>query len=176
MVAEPVGALRDALTGLPLDPGQSLWRCARCRAAFHADSRATLAAENDGNCLSCGHAVLEPVLPAPAAAPAPALATLTARVCWLGPAAEPGFIVALLEDKPWRQARKLVFPPGVTHSAAAARFIAGLEGRTVTVGGRMDAEGPLGPRIVVTDLAAVRLVPPTPVPSTPATGGHAHVP
>jgi hypothetical protein len=154
MVAELSVGICDGLTGEPLDPRQRLWRCARCHTCYHEASRAMLQAENRGCCLSCTATRFEPFSVAAPSGPA----TLAARVWWVGAAAEPGFYVAVLENKPWRQARKLIFPPAFSAQPGACRFIASLADREVTVRGDLASDGPLGPRIVITDRSMVRAI------------------
>jgi hypothetical protein len=165
VTAEPTEAVCDGLTGAPLDLTQPLWRCTRCRTCYHDDSRRTLQEENGGGCLACGSTDLQRFTPAPAPRAHPTAAaaplaegpvTLTARVWWLGPAAEPGYYVAVLEKKPWRQALKLIFPPALAAQPGAMAFIAGLTGREITARGHLATDGPLGPRIVVTDRRMLR--------------------
>jgi hypothetical protein len=160
VTAEPAEAVCDGLTGARLDLTQPLWRCTRCRTCYRDDSRRTLQEENGGGCLACGGTNLQRFTPdpaPPAAAPVEGPVTLTAHVCWLGPAAEPGFYVAVLENKSWRQALKLIFPPALTAQPGAMAFIAGLTGREITARGPLATNGPLGPRIIVTDRRMLRL-------------------
>ncbi|MBV8189082.1 MAG: hypothetical protein JO339_17705 [Alphaproteobacteria bacterium] len=152
MTAELTASLCDGLTGEPLDPRQRLWRCTRCRTCYHEASRAALQAENLGRCLSCTATTFEPFSVAPSGSPV----TLTARVWRVEAARDSGFYVAVLENKRWREARKLIFPPAFSTQPGARDFIESLAHRQVAVRGRLVSDGPLGPRIVVTDRSMVR--------------------
>jgi hypothetical protein len=171
LLAERTEAVLDGFTGAPLDLGRPLWRCTHCSACYEDASRDMLQAENGGRCLSCNTASLArytaPSRPPPriAAAPEPTRyrdgpVTITLQVRWVGPAADPGYFVAILEDMPWRQALKLIFPPAVSRRPDVARLIGALDRRRVTVAGRLTTAGPLGPRIVVTDPAMLRAIHP----------------
>lgn len=155
ITAEVTSGIRDGLTGAPIEPGQRTRRCTRCHTAYHEASHATLLTDNDGRCLSCLATTFEPFGTAETVDAGEAI-TLTARVWWVGAAAEPGFYVAVLENKPWREARKLIFPPTFTARPKARDFIASLADRQVTVRGPLASDGPLGPRIVVTRRSMVR--------------------
>jgi Bacterial SH3 domain len=54
-MTENLSGLRDALTGMPLDPSRGLYHCARCKAYYHADSCELLRRENAGRCIGCGN-------------------------------------------------------------------------------------------------------------------------
>jgi len=178
ITAELTADIRDGVTGAPLDPAQPVWRCTSCHTCYQEASRAVLAAENLGQCLGCGTAELERLMPSrpPAARATPvphttparraehatdaAYAegpiTLTAHVWWVGSAADPGFYVAVLENKPWRRALKLIFPPAFSAQPGGAALVAGLREREVTVSGHLATNGPLGPRIIVTERRMIR--------------------
>jgi hypothetical protein len=159
MTAELTAGLCDGLTGEPLDPRQRLWRCTHCRTCYHEASRAALQTENLGRCLSCRGSTFEPFSAARPEEPV----TLTARVWRVEAAADAGFYVAVLDNKRWREARKLIFPPAFSAQPGARDFIHALANRQITVRGRLVNDGPLGPRILVTDRRMVRaLANPTP--------------
>ena len=160
VTAELTAGIRDGLTGETIKHGQQACRCTRCHTAYHEESHATLQTDNAGQCLSCSATTFEQYT----TAAVDGLTSFTARVCWVGAAAEPGFFVALLDDKPWRQARKLIFPPAFTSRRSARGFIASLANQEVTVRGSLASDGPLGPRIVVTRRDMVR---PNPDPKHP---------
>jgi hypothetical protein len=162
VTAELIAGLCDGLTGERLAPGQRVWRCTRCRTCYLDASRAALQAENHGCCLSCTGTSFVPFIDAAPDEPV----TLTARVWRVEAAMDPGFYVAVLDNKRWRDARKLIFPPAFSTRPGARRFIASLANREVTVRGRLVNDGPLGPRILVTDRRMVRAIA-NPTPANP---------
>jgi hypothetical protein len=176
VIAAPRVGLCDGLTGAVLDRTQPLWRCTRCLTCYQDESRRALQEENGGGCLACNGTDLQRLAPehTPSTAagtgltdeaPAEGPVAVTAKVWWLGPAAEPGFCVVVLENRSWREALKLIFPPALTAQRGAVAAIAALAGRAVVVDGHLTTGGPLGPRIVVTDRRSLR---PTAIPaSTP---------
>jgi hypothetical protein len=171
LLTELTETVLEGFTGAPLDLSRPLWRCRNCSACYEDASRDILQVENGGRCLSCNAASLARFEPSRAAPPRVTTPpryrdgpiTVTLPVRWIGPAADPGYVVAILEDLPWRQALKLIFPPAVARRPDVARLIAGLARRRVTVAGRLATAGPLGPRIVITDASMIRAVhPPLP--------------
>jgi DNA-directed RNA polymerase subunit RPC12/RpoP len=49
-----LSALRDALSGGPLDPDAELFRCADCQSFYTVASVRALALDNGARCINCG--------------------------------------------------------------------------------------------------------------------------
>jgi hypothetical protein len=172
--ADDVPDLRDAYSGVHLDPGRAIWQCARCLVCYHGESVELLRQQNDGRCVSCRSGEIYPI-PGDSAKTSgtsssfrPDIVTLLDYRNHIGrvvtfegyvreikPSTGGKSFAAMFEPGPWTEGLKLVFLGRYLERVGGEGFIFGLLNRNVRVRGLLVRHPIFGYQIVVNDQSMI---------------------
>jgi hypothetical protein len=172
--ADEVPDLRDAYSGVRLDPSRPIWQCARCQVCYHGESIELLRRQNDGQCVSCRSREIYPI-PGDSAKSSdrsssfrPDIVTLLdyrnhigrvvtfeGYVLDIRPSRGGESFAAMFELGPWTESLKLVFLSRYLERAGGQDFISSLLRRNVRVRGLLVRHPIFGYQILVTDQSMI---------------------